>query len=92
MSLALILLVLLAILILNILVMALFRHDKRRAKEGGWRVSEGTLLMAALLAPFGAAYGMRRYHHKTRKLKFLLVYVFLLLQLALVACLLYTLL
>jgi uncharacterized membrane protein YsdA (DUF1294 family) len=90
MSPGLILLVLLAILILNIIVMLLFGHDKRMAREGGWRVSEATLLLAALLAPFGAAYGMRRYHHKTRKLKFLLVYVFMFLQLALVAYLIYS--
>jgi uncharacterized membrane protein YsdA (DUF1294 family) len=92
MSLEFILAALLAIIILNILAILLFRHDKKRAREGGWRVPESTLLLVALLAPFGAAYGMRRYHHKTRKLKFLLVYVFILLQLALGAYLLYSLL
>jgi len=90
MSLETILIVLPAILVANVVAMLMFRHDKRRAREGGWRISEGVLLLVAFFAPFGAAYGMRRYHHKTRKLKFLLVYVFMLLQLALVAYLLYS--
>ena len=79
-----------AILSLNLLVMSLFRHDKKKAREGGWRTPENALLMAALFAPFGAAYGMRKYHHKTRKSKFLLVYVFVSLQLALFAYLVYS--
>ncbi len=70
------------ILVLNVFVVLLYRHDKRRAREGGWRTPESTLLLAALIAPFGAAFAMRHYRHKTRKLKFLLVYVFMFLQLS----------
>jgi uncharacterized membrane protein YsdA (DUF1294 family) len=81
--------ILLAILILNLLVMMLYRHDKIRAKQGGRRTSERTLLIAAFIAPFGAAYGMRRYRHKTSHLKFLLVYVFMMLQLVVMAYLVY---
>jgi uncharacterized membrane protein YsdA (DUF1294 family) len=81
--------ILLVILALNLSVMLLYRHDKEKARSGGWRTSEGTLLLAALVAPFGAAYGMRRYRHKTRKAKFLLVYVFMLLHLAIIAYLAY---
>jgi uncharacterized membrane protein YsdA (DUF1294 family) len=92
MSLEFILVALLAFLVLNFLVMLLFRHDKKKARERGWRTPEGTLLLAALFAPFGAAYGMHRYHHKTHKLKFLLVYVFMLLQITLFVYLLYSLL
>ncbi len=79
------LVILLIILFLNLLVMLLFRHDKNLAKQGGRRVSEATLLVAAFFAPFGAALGMRRYHHKTRHLKFLSVYVFMLFQLMAIA-------
>lgn len=89
MSFELALTILLAILILNLLIMLLFRHDKHRAREGGRRTPESTLLLAALFAPFGAAYGMHRYRHKTRKPKFLLVYVFMLMQLTLMAYLVY---
>jgi uncharacterized membrane protein YsdA (DUF1294 family) len=83
------LVILLAILILNLLVMMLYRHDKIKAKQGGRRTPERTLLIAAFIAPFGAAYGMFRYRHKTRHLKFLLVYVFMMLQLVVMAFLLY---
>jgi uncharacterized membrane protein YsdA (DUF1294 family) len=83
------LVILLAILILNLLVMMLYRHDKIRARQGGRRTPERTLLAAAFFAPFGAAYGMRRYRHKTRHLKFLLVYVFMMLQLVIMAYLVY---
>ena len=77
------------IITVNVIVMLLFGYDKMRAREGGWRVSEKTLLLAAFVAPFGAAYGMRRYHHKTRHSKFLLVYLFMLFQIALAVYLAY---
>lgn len=83
------LVILLSIVILNILIMLLYRHDKLKAREGGRRVSERTLLISAFFAPFGAAYGMRKFHHKTRHLKFLLVYVFMLFQLVVVSYFLY---
>ncbi len=81
--------ILLVILLLNLLVMLLYGHDKERAKHGGRRISESTLLVAAFCAPFGAVIGMRIFHHKTRHLKFLLVYVFLLLQLFVIAYVIY---
>ena len=68
------------IFILNLISFLLFRSDKKRAVKGGWRISEGTLLVASFFGPFGAYGGMMRYHHKTRKLKFKLVYVFLIFQ------------
>jgi uncharacterized membrane protein YsdA (DUF1294 family) len=60
------LVILLAILILNLLVMMLYRHDKIKAKQGGRRTPERTLLIAAFIAPFGAAYGMCRYRSNWR--------------------------
>lgn len=72
-------LALVVFLILNIYSFLLFRHDKIKAQRGGWRVSEASLLFASLLGPFGAYAGMSRYHHKTRKLKFKLVPLFMLL-------------
>lgn len=62
----------------------LFRGDKLRAKRNEWRTPEGRLLVAALLGPYGAFWAMRRYRHKTKHAKFLLVPLFLILQTGLI--------
>lgn len=50
---------------------ALYGADKSRARKGAWRISEKTLLLSALcLGSFGAAAGMRFFHHKTMHAKF----------------------
>jgi uncharacterized membrane protein YsdA (DUF1294 family) len=61
---------------LNIAAALLFVIDKNKAIEGKWRVSEMSLLIAAFFGPFGATAAMIGAHHKTRKPKFKLVYVF----------------
>ncbi|MGD1059975.1 MAG: DUF1294 domain-containing protein [Methanomassiliicoccales archaeon] len=76
------------VLLLNVISFLLYRSDKKRAMKNGWRLSENRLLLVALFGPFGAYYSMRRYHHKTKKLKFVLVPVFMFLQAALVVFLL----
>ncbi len=58
--------------------------DKRKAKYDAWRTSEGVLLLLALIGPFGAYLAMRMFRHKTQKIKFYLVPVFLVLHLALI--------
>ncbi len=67
----------------NVASLAVFGLDKYRSKRGGWRISESKLLLAAFVAPFGAYAGMLLFRHKTRKLKFLLVPVFLVAQVVL---------
>jgi uncharacterized membrane protein YsdA (DUF1294 family) len=62
----------------------IFGLDKGKAMRGGRRIGEGTMLFSALLGPFGAYSGMRVFHHKTKKLKFKLVPVFLILHIALI--------
>ena len=74
---------LLALLFLNLLAFYAYWSDKRKARKGKWRTSEAMLLVLSLLGPFGAFAGMRIYHHKTRKLKFVLVPIFMILQIAL---------
>lgn len=73
----------------NILSLAFFVIDKMNAMRRGWRVRESTLLTLAFFGPFGAYAGMRLLRHKTRKLKFVLVKVFMGLQIALAALCLY---
>lgn len=64
----------------NIAVFVLYGADKHRAQRGDWRIPESTLLIAALVGPFGAYGAMRLFRHKTQKTLFLLVPVFLVLH------------
>jgi uncharacterized membrane protein YsdA (DUF1294 family) len=68
----------------NLLAAAVFARDKRLAKRNSWRTSENALLLLALFGPFGAFFSMRMFHHKTQKLKFQLVSLFLVLHSALI--------
>lgn len=74
------LMVLILYAILNIFAFAMFVWDKHKAQVDKWRTKESTLLVCALLGPFGAVIGMELARHKTRKLKFKLVYLFLLIH------------
>lgn len=76
--------------ILNVIAFAMYVWDKHKAKNDQWRTKESTLLIAALIGPWGAVAGMKYARHKTRKLKFKLVYVFLVLHIVVLAYLLYT--
>lgn len=60
----------------------LFASDKRRAHLNRRRIPEKTLLVSAFFGPFGAVAAMQLFRHKTRKAKFRLVPVFLVLQIA----------
>ena len=66
----------------NIAAFLLYAIDKKRAGTGVWRISEPTLLLAALIGPFGAYGAMRLLRHKTQKIKFRLVPIFLILHIA----------
>jgi uncharacterized membrane protein YsdA (DUF1294 family) len=64
-------LLLLALLVLNAWTILLFRIDKGRAVNGGWRVSESSLLvLAAIGGTPGAFLARRLFRHKTRKQPF----------------------
>ena len=54
----------------NALSFALYGIDKRRARRGAWRISERTLIVAALFGTVGALMGMSVFRHKTIKPKF----------------------
>ena len=52
---------------------ACFGIDKLKAKLGAWRISESALLtLTFLCGAFGALAGMLIFHHKTKKIKFII--------------------
>ena len=55
------------LLIVNVATIAVCGADKRRAKQGRWRVPEKTLFLLAIVGgSVGALLGMWAFHHKTR--------------------------
>jgi uncharacterized membrane protein YsdA (DUF1294 family) len=75
--------------ILNLATMAAFWWDKHCARSGLWRVSEGTLLMLALMGgTVGAIAAQHGFRHKTRKEPFrTMLYIIAVLHLGAVAAL-----
>lgn len=76
---------LLIYIVINLIVFGMYVWDKHKAKSDKWRTKESTLIIGALFGPWGAVVGMKLAHHKTRKMKFKLVYVFLVLHIAIIA-------
>ncbi|MGN0778304.1 MAG: DUF1294 domain-containing protein [Aristaeellaceae bacterium] len=72
---------------MNLLSFTLMGVDKRRARQGRWRIPERTLfLVTALFGGLGGVLGMRVFHHKTRHRSFRLGFPALLMaQLAVLA-------
>jgi uncharacterized membrane protein YsdA (DUF1294 family) len=68
------------LIFVNIGSLIFFLVDKVRSIRKRWRIPESKLLLVAFLAPFGAYAGMLLFRHKTRKIKFILVPIFLLVQ------------
>ncbi|MDQ1281463.1 MAG: hypothetical protein QG670_2728 [Thermoproteota archaeon] len=71
-------------IILNAFSLIFFGIDKMRSIRGRWRIPESRLIFVAFFGPFGAYAGMLLFRHKIRKAKFLLVPIFLLIQLCLI--------
>ena len=69
---------------LNILAFDVFTYDKFMAKVKMGRCSENSLLLLAVLGPFGALTTMIGFRHKTRHVKFFLVPVFAILHVVLI--------
>ena len=77
-------LILLAYALVNGSVFLLYAYDKRKARVAAWRIPEKILLLSAFFGPFGAYGAMKLLRHKTQKLKFYLVPVFLLVHAGLI--------
>lgn len=74
------------LIVINILTYYIYSRDKNRAVRNEWRIPEGVLLSMALAGgSVGALCGMYHFHHKTRRLPFVvLVPLFLLLHIAVI--------
>lgn len=59
--------------LVNGCVLVAYARDKQKAGTTAWRAPENVLLVYALAGPFGAYAGMQVFRHKTRKWKFYLV-------------------
>ena len=63
--------ILIYVLVINLIGFASMYIDKRKAKNGGWRTPEKTLLTIALLGgSVGSIIGMYNFRHKTKKARF----------------------
>ena len=59
------------LIVINLVAFCLFGLDKWKARRGAWRISEGALLLTAVLGgSLGALAGMRVFRHKTRHPQF----------------------
>ena len=72
-------------IVLNIIAFLAFVWDKHKAKNDMWRTKASTLILLALFGPFGATIGMLTVRHKTQKIKFKLVYLFLIIHIIVIA-------
>lgn len=64
---------------INVITFFLYGIDKWKAQHHRWRISEGTLLLAALAGgSLGALLGMYKFHHKTKHKKFVIGVPFIL--------------
>ena len=56
---------------INIFTFIVYGIDKWKSKQSGWRISEASLLMLAIIGgSIGALLGMNVWHHKTLHKKF----------------------
>ena len=60
-------------IIINLIGFFIMWLDKRKAKKGAWRIPEKTLfIITALGGGIGTIAGMHTFHHKTKKIQFVI--------------------
>ena len=65
--------VLIYLIIINLVTFFMMYIDKKRAKWGKWRIKESTLFTLVLLGGgIGGIAGMRKFRHKTKKMRFVI--------------------
>ena len=63
--------ILLYLILINLIGLGAMALDKYKAQKGYWRIPEGTLIMITVLGGgFGTIFGMYKFRHKTKKMKF----------------------
>jgi len=63
---------------LSLIAYVMYWFDKQRARRGEWRISESTLQVVALLGGWpGAFLAQRHLHHKTSKMSFQVLFLFI---------------
>ncbi len=81
---------LIAYLLINLMVFAMYGIDKAKAVRNEWRISEKSLIGLALLGAPGALLAMFVFRHKIRKPKFYMGVPFILIAEIIVFFLIYT--
>ena len=81
---------LIAYLLVNLVVFALYGIDKAKAVRNEWRISEKSLIGAAVLGAPGALIAMFVFRHKIRKPKFYLGVPFILIAEIILAIFIFT--
>lgn len=67
------------LIIINIITFLIYGIDKYKSIKNKYRISEATLIILAILGgAFGAFFGMITFHHKTKKKKFIIIPVIML--------------
>ena len=84
--------ILLYLAAINMFTLLVYGWDKIKAKRGGWRIPEATLLMLAVVGgSIGATLAMEWFHHKTRHRKFTIgIPIIIMLQVVLIGYLAYS--
>lgn len=60
------------LIVINLISILITIHDKRSAQKGRWRVRENTLLLLGVLGgAIGMLVTMKKIHHKTKHMKFM---------------------
>lgn len=62
------------LIIINIIGLVICYIDKRRAKKHKYRISENSLVLISIMGGcIGLFLGMLLFHHKTKKIKFIII-------------------
>lgn len=65
--------ILLYFIIINLIGVGIMALDKYKAEKGYWRIPENTLFLVTILGGgIGTIFGMYKFRHKTKKMKFVI--------------------